>query len=536
MAQARRSWWWIYALCASAVLAALGYVSAVALRFERDALCAAEQTLRHEHQRTALWRLDSYLLPILSREGARPYFEYLAYYPQQRSYTRFLSPLEPGEVLVASPLLSFAPEHVRLHFQVDANGTFSSPQAPEGNLKDLAQATCAPGNEIPDSARALMQAAALVPLADVRALVKRAEQAETQHARPPRQLEQADAPPMQSLQSRDTEEWAARQKNAYKAKLDARNDAQLPNRIELQNFAPLDADLAGMNEGDAGAVVVGSLVPAWVGPEPELFFFRRITVGANELLQGIWLDWPGLERALLAEVGELLPGAKLTPVRDAVAAGAASSRSALATIPVELTAPPAPATPELAVTGFTATRTTLALAAGAVLAALVGGFLLLRSSLLLGERRSRFASAVTHELRTPLTTFRMYSEMLADGMVSDGEQRRVYLETLKEQSGRLATLVENVLAYARLEEGHGSRRQKTGVAELLGRHRPALERRAKDAGMELVTRVDERVAASTLTTDGDAVGQVLFNLVDNACKYAHAAADRRVECAARVDG
>ena len=82
----------------------------------------------------------------------------------------------------------------------------------------------------------------------------------------------------------------------------------------------------------------------------------------------------------------------------------------------------------------------------------------LRASIAFGERRSRFASAVTHELRTPLTTFRMYSEMLADDMVPDEGQRRVYLATLKEESGRLATLVENVLTYARLEEGRFARR------------------------------------------------------------------------------
>ncbi len=54
---------------------------------------------------------------------------------------------------------------------------------------------------------------------------------------------------------------------------------------------------------------------------------------------------------------------------------------------------------------------------------------LLRGVLLLSERRAEFVSAVTHELRTPLTTFQLYSGMLADGMVTDPEQRRLYLAT-----------------------------------------------------------------------------------------------------------
>jgi signal transduction histidine kinase len=48
----------------------------------------------------------------------------------------------------------------------------------------------------------------------------------------------------------------------------------------------------------------------------------------------------------------------------------------------------------------------------------------LRAAIGYGDRRARFASAVTHELRTPLTTFRMYSEMLADGMVQDPVAQR----------------------------------------------------------------------------------------------------------------
>ena len=44
---------------------------------------------------------------------------------------------------------------------------------------------------------------------------------------------------------------------------------------------------------------------------------------------------------------------------------------------------------------------------------------LLKGTLALSERRADFVSAVTHELRTPLTTFRMYTQMLAEGMVSD---------------------------------------------------------------------------------------------------------------------
>src|SRR5690606_23556726 len=89
----------------------------------------------------------------------------------------------------------------------------------------------------------------------------------------------------------------------------------------------------------------------------------------------------------------------------------------------------------------------------AVLVAVGAIGLVLRASMDLSDRRGRFVSAVTHELRTPLTTFCLYTEMLADGVVAREEARREYLSTLKDESRRLARIVENVLAYARLGEG-----------------------------------------------------------------------------------
>jgi len=152
----------------------------------------------------------------------------------------------------------------------------------------------------------------------------------------------------------------------------------------------------------------------------------------------------------------------------------------------------------------------------------------LRASIAFAMRRARFASAVTHELRTPLTTFRMYSEMLADGMVSDPDQRQTYLETLRDESGRLSMIVENVLAYARLEEGRSPARSvATTAAKVLDEVVPALRRRAETADLEL--RLECDVDETTpMRVDVEAVGQILFNLVDNACKYAADASERIV--------
>ena len=78
-----------------------------------------------------------------------------------------------------------------------------------------------------------------------------------------------------------------------------------------------------------------------------------------------------------------------------------------------------------------------------------------------------FVSAVTHELRTPLTTFRLYTDMMAEGMVPTEERRREYLRRLQSESQRLGHLVENVLFYARLEGGRAAVREALDVRDVV---------------------------------------------------------------------
>jgi K+-sensing histidine kinase KdpD len=66
------------------------------------------------------------------------------------------------------------------------------------------------------------------------------------------------------------------------------------------------------------------------------------------------------------------------------------------------------------------------------------------------------------------------------------------------------------------------------VVDLLKRMRPRLEQRASQAGMECVVELNKKTAAVELTTDMTVVEQILFNLVDNAAKYARSATDKHI--------
>jgi signal transduction histidine kinase len=262
---------------------------------------------------------------------------------------------------------------------------------------------------------------------------------------------------------------------------------------------------------------VSFLIPLWLpggaSTGPLLVLIRRVVTKGKKILQGVLVDWPRLKAMAEKEVRDLFPAAELRPAREGFPRDPGRT---LAVLPAELHPGhrPGPAEgPFLTPLRLGLASLWIALLAGT---AVVGAGL--RSLLALNRRRLDFVSAVTHELRTPLTTFRMYTEMLLEGMVPE-EKRPEYLASLFEESGRLSHLVQNVLDYSRLESNHGSSKRETASLEQhLSRALPPLRERCEQKGVPF--RLD--VASSTETQvalDASALGQILFNLVDNACKY-----------------
>ena len=165
---------------------------------------------------------------------------------------------------------------------------------------------------------------------------------------------------------------------------------------------------------------------------------------------------------------------------------------------------------------------------GGILLAAAPVCVLLFGAVARSERRCAFVGAVTHELRTPLTTFRMYTEMLEAGMVHDPKARDQYLTTMRREADRLSHLVENVLAYARLERtSPASRAVVLPVSQLVDRVTERLGQRAEQAGMTVDVNLNGGGEVK-VKADPGAVEQILFNLVDNACKYAAGAEDRTI--------
>jgi len=151
------------------------------------------------------------------------------------------------------------------------------------------------------------------------------------------------------------------------------------------------------------------------------------------------------------------------------------------------------------------------------------------------ERRSNFVAAVSHELKTPLTAIRMYGEMLRDGIVGSEAKRDEYYRHITAESERLSRLINNVLEFSRLEKGTRPAALVVGpigpvIEEATTLLRPHLEQ----AGFTVRVTVDADLPPARF--ERDALLQMLFNLVDNAVKYANGAANREIVLRARRVG
>lgn len=149
-----------------------------------------------------------------------------------------------------------------------------------------------------------------------------------------------------------------------------------------------------------------------------------------------------------------------------------------------------------------------------------------------GERyREALLSSISHDLRTPLATITgavTGLRQLGERMTS--ENRDDLLQSIEEESGRMSRFVANLLDMTRIEAG--TLKPKQDWVDVTDVVQSAVERTRKYAPGHVV---ETGIAADLPLIRGDSVliGQVLFNLLDNAVKYG---GDEPINVYARRDG
>ncbi|MGJ8632361.1 MAG: sensor histidine kinase [Luteolibacter sp.] len=456
----RNCWVWIaFALCACLVVAAMLWLTRSVLSTEKERAVAEIRAELQERVRLSLWRMDSIGTSILLEENSV-------------SAAKFIS--EPATALPAlARFESHDGENIR-----GTGGPSALVTCQEFLPTVLTKKTIPePKEKIPEKSE---------------------------------KYEDYVAPPQSKLRGGDKLQEAANL--AEKANRDRTLDnalwRQKLNQTEdqiAQPFATGKKINAPFFDNET-TYPVTNFKNVWAGD--SLFLVRR-SLTEKSFAQGSLIDVTKLEALLLTEAFQLLPNASLTRVSDEP-----DDSLILASFPFKLAPGGIGAAPE------SIPRTiSISLLVGwlAALIALLTAYFLIANVMKLSERRASFVSAVTHELRTPLTTFRLYSEMLMNGVVKE-EKRPAYLGVLSREADRLSHLVENVLAFSQIERGSArSTVSEVELYETLETMRERFESRLVAAGLHLDLTPSAPIRVKLDTT---ALEHILFNLIDNAAKYA----------------
>ena len=154
------------------------------------------------------------------------------------------------------------------------------------------------------------------------------------------------------------------------------------------------------------------------------------------------------------------------------------------------------------------------------LAALTSSFNNMADSLERSEElRNEFIANVSHELKTPMTTIAGFADGILDGTIPKEEEDK-YLATIADETRRLSRLVRHMLSLSRMksEGADMTRRRDFDLNELIIRTLLNFDTRAEDKNLDVDLQLPED--HMTVTADPDSITQVIYNLLDNAIKFA----------------
>ncbi len=130
--------------------------------------------------------------------------------------------------------------------------------------------------------------------------------------------------------------------------------------------------------------------------------------------------------------------------------------------------------------------------------------------------KSDFVASVSHELRAPVASIRLMADALSAGKIEQhtvGEFHRL----ISREGARLSTLIENVLDFARIEQGRKRWHfEETDLGALLTETLALMEPLAAEKNITLVSSPFPSIEANV---DPGAIQQALVNLLDNAIKF-----------------
>ena len=136
------------------------------------------------------------------------------------------------------------------------------------------------------------------------------------------------------------------------------------------------------------------------------------------------------------------------------------------------------------------------------------------------RQRREFIANISHELKTPMTTIAGYTDGILDGTIPQ-ESERKYLQIISDESRRLSRMVRRMLDVSQLQAidplrsgGHFD------ICESVRRVLISMETKITDRDLDVEADIPEEPIL--VRGDNDMITQVIYNLLENAAKFARA--------------
>ncbi len=134
------------------------------------------------------------------------------------------------------------------------------------------------------------------------------------------------------------------------------------------------------------------------------------------------------------------------------------------------------------------------------------------------RQRREFIANISHELKTPMTTIAGYTDGILDGTIPV-ENEKPYLKIIANESRRLSRLVRRMLDVSQLQAMDPLREGKHfDVCESMRRVLISMERKINDRKLDVEADIPEEPIL--VLGDNDMITQVIYNLLENAAKFA----------------
>ena len=134
------------------------------------------------------------------------------------------------------------------------------------------------------------------------------------------------------------------------------------------------------------------------------------------------------------------------------------------------------------------------------------------------QQRREFIANISHELKTPMTSITGYAEGILDGTIPR-DQEEHYLRIISDESRRLNRLVRRMLEVSRIQSVDMLKEKAPfDICESMRRALISLEKKITDRNLDVDADIPDEPCL--VLGDKDLITQVIYNLLENAAKFA----------------